>query len=151
MVEKELSRARAIEMLHPGNNLWATLDAGIDWPHKDDCPIDTGIVAFDTKNPDFNSFIRDYSMTWYNGDIFQLPQPYDHHAANHVRKKWPLKSYSPHYNNWQTIPQAYISRFVMENSSLKDNFTHYLGIDRKELLNNSLGKDKTDKKEKKAK
>jgi len=146
MVEKELSRARAMEMLHPGNNIWATLDTGADWPHKDDCPIDTGIVAFDTKNPEFNNFIRDYSMTWYNGDIFKLPQPYDHHAANYVRRKWPMSTYCPHYNNWLTIPQGYISRFAMENSTLKDCFTHHLGIDKKELLNNnSVKKEKKDK------
>jgi lipopolysaccharide biosynthesis glycosyltransferase len=151
MVEHELSKSKAIEMLHPGNNLWATLDAGADWILADDCPIDTGIVAFDTRNPDFNSFIRDYSMTWYNGDIYQLPQPYDHHAANHVRKKWPLTSYCPHFNNWRTIPQAHISRFAMENSSLKNNFTHYLGIDRKEILNNTIGKEKAEKKEKRSK
>lgn len=151
MVDQELSRAKAIEILHPGSNIWASLDGGHDWPLKDDCPVDTGIVAFDTKNPDFNNFIRDYSMTWYNGDIFQLPQPYDHHAANHVRKKWPMKSYCPHYNNWKTIPQAYISRFAMENSILSNYFTHYLGIDRKDLLNNTIGKDKTDRKEKKSK
>jgi hypothetical protein len=151
MVDQELSRAKAIEILHPGSNIWASLDGGADWPQKDDCPIDTGIVAFDTKNPDFNSFIRDYSMTWYNGDIFKLPQPYDHHAANYVRKKWPMKSYCPHFNNWKTIPQAYISRFAMENSTLNNYFTHYLGIDRKDLLNNTLGKDKAERKEKKSK
>jgi hypothetical protein len=33
----------------------------------------------------------------------------------------------------------------MENSRLKDYFTHYLGIDRKELLNNSTKKEKKDK------
>ena len=146
MVEQEISKTRAIDMLHPGANLWASLDAGSDWPHVDDCPIDTGIVAFDTKHSDFVNFIRDYSMTWYNGDIYKLPQAYDHHAANHVKKKWPMKSYCPHYKNWAVMPEAYISRLAMENSTLKDHFTHYLGIDRKELLNNnSIKKEKKDK------
>jgi hypothetical protein len=103
-------------------------------------------VAFDTKHSDFVNFIRDYSMTWYNGDIYKLPQAYDHHAANHVKKKWPMKSYCPHYKNWAVMPEAHISRLAMENSTLKDHFTHYLGIDRKELLNNnSIKKEKKDK------
>jgi hypothetical protein len=134
MVEKELSKVMAINLLHPKDKIWASLDAGASWPLLDDCPIDTGIVAFDTKNINFNQFIKDYSLTWYNGDIFKLPQPYDHHAANHVRKKWPMKSYCPHYTEWGDPPAEHISRFAMENSSLKKYFTHYLGIDLKKTL-----------------
>jgi lipopolysaccharide biosynthesis glycosyltransferase len=135
MVERELSKLMAIELLHPGDNVWASLDVGSNWPLPDDCPIDTGIVVFDTRNINFNYFIKDYSLTWYNGDIFKIPQPYDHHAANLVRKKWPMKSFCPHYTKWEIPPEEYVSRFAMENSSLKKYFTHYLGIDQKNLLN----------------
>jgi hypothetical protein len=36
----------------------------------------------------------------------------------------------------------------MENSTLSNYFTHYLGIDQKDLLNNTVGKDRKEKKSK---
>lgn len=134
-VEKQLSRSKAFELLHPGDKLWSTLDAGEDWPEQGDCPIDTGIVAFDTRKDNFANFIKEYSMIWYNGDIYRLPQPYDHHAANFLRRKYPVKSLAPNYKLWNLRPTEYVSRFVLENSSLKEYFTHYLGIDKKNELN----------------
>jgi len=133
-VQEAMSRTKAFELLHPGDKVWASLDCGVDWPHEDDCPIDTGIVAFNTKHEQFDKFIRDYSLTWYNGDIYKIPQPYDHHAANLVREKWPMRSLVPHFNQWVNVPQGYISRLAMENSYIKKYFYHHLGIDRKAEL-----------------
>jgi hypothetical protein len=149
-VSQPLTRTKAMELLHPNPRIWASLDCGQEWPLAGDCPIDTGLVAFNTKHQDFDRFIRDYSTTWYNGDIFKLPQPYDHHAANKVREKWPMKSLTPNYKQWSNQPTEFISRFAMENSYVKDYFIHYLGIDKKEQLTNTVG-NKADKKEKKSK
>jgi len=133
-VTEKISKTRAFELLHPGDKVWASLDCGVDWPHTDDCPIDTGIVVFNTKHTEFDRFIKDYSLTWYNGDIYKVPQPYDHHAANFVRQKWAMHSFCPNFRNWATIPEGYISRFAMENSSLRNHFVHHLGIEKKAAL-----------------
>ena len=144
----QLTKVTAVELLHPKDNVWASLDSGRDWPLVDDCPIDTGLVAFNTRHPEFSNFIKDYSLTWYNGDIYDLPQAYDHHAANHVRKKWPMTSLAPHYSRWSTKPTEYISRFVLENSSVKDYFNHHLGIDKKNELRELNSSETTSKKKK---
>jgi len=146
---KPLTRTRAIELLHPGKNAWTSLDAGEDWPDRGDCPIDTGIVAFNSRHIEFEKFIKDYSLTWYNGDIFRIPQAYDHHAANLVRQKWPMTSLAPHYTSWENPPTEYISRFVLENSKLKDYFIHYLGIEQKDRLRKINDEAIISKKEKK--
>lgn len=144
-ITAKMSRTKAFELLHPGDKVWGSLDCGIDWPHVDDCPIDTGIVAFNTRHPEFEKFIKDYSLTWYNGDIYKIPQPYDHHAANLVRKKWDMQSFCPHFRKWTQIPEDSISRFAMENSFLKSYFYHHLGIEKKANLSNAR-RSKADKK-----
>jgi lipopolysaccharide biosynthesis glycosyltransferase len=146
MVTKKLSKSRAIELLHPRNNVWGTLNCGDDHPSKD--YIDTGVVAFNSKHPDFERFIRDYSLMWYDGRIYKVPQPYDHYAVTELKKTWSMRTYVPHYSNWQTIPQEAINRVAMENSTLKDYFVHYLGIDRKNLLNQVNGRAPKEKKKK---
>lgn len=139
-VTDKMTKLQALKLLHPKGNVWSSLDTGKDWPLEEDCPIDTGIVAFNTKHLEFEKFIRDYSLTWYNGDIYKLPQPYDHHAANFVREKWPMTSLCPHYSEWSKPPKEYISRFAMENSYIKDFFYHHLGIERKSALAKELKK-----------
>lgn len=134
-VTGNLTRPKAIELLYPNGKTWSTLDSGADWPNTGDCPIDTGIVAFDTRHDDFNAFIKEYSLLWYNGTLSKLPQPYDHHAVNYLRKKWPVKSLAPNYKQWPIVPQEFISRFVMENSCLNSYMVHHLGIDKKDSLN----------------
>lgn len=133
-ITRSFSRQKAIDMLHPKQNMWASLDGGIDWGLPDDCPIDTGVVAFDTKKQDFEKFIRDYSLIWYNGIIHQLPQPYDHHAANHVRVKWDMTNLCPPRSAWKNQPTEYISRYCLENSILSEFMIHHLGIDNKAEL-----------------
>lgn len=142
MMDQPISRSKAFELLHPGDRMWSTLDSGEDWPNLSDCPIDTGIVAFDTRKEEFQKFIREYSMLWYNGDVYRLPQPYDHHAVNFLRKKYPVKSLAPNYKNWLNTPTEFVSRFVMENSLLREYFTHYLGIEKKDFLNKEAKKKK---------
>lgn len=134
-VVKPLTLSNAIDLLHPKNLVWSSLDCGSDWDLPNDCPIDTGIVVFNTKHDQFHSFIKDYSLTWYNGDIYKLPQPYDHHAANHVRAKWPMMSLVPHFSTWANPATEFISRYAMDNSVLKEYFIHHLGIANKERLN----------------
>jgi hypothetical protein len=46
------------------------------------------------------------------------------------------------------IPTDAINRVAMENSYIKDTFTHYLGIDRKNALNNENGNPIKEKKKK---
>jgi lipopolysaccharide biosynthesis glycosyltransferase len=138
-VNRQITKVEVIEKIHPKDNVWGSIQCGKDWPLTDDCPIDTGIVGFNTQHANFENFLRDYSLTWYNGDIFKLPQPYDHHAANFVSNKWTMTTYAPHFNYWKEKPTEYISRYAMENSNLKDMFTHHLGIDNKIKLNQSVG------------
>lgn len=133
-VTNPLTKAKAAELFHPGKNVWSSLDAGKDYPVPGDCPIDTGLVSFNTRHEDFDKFIKDYSLTWYNGDIFRIPQPYDHHAANLVRDKWELTTLCPHYTHWNSVPNEFVSRFCVENSYVKGFFKHYLGIENKEIL-----------------
>ena len=133
-VTQPISKAKVAELFHPGKNVWASLDGGADWPDQGDCPIDTGLVAFNTRHHEFDAFIKEYSLLWYNGDIFRLPQAYDHHAANFLRKTWEMTSLCPHYTQWNPIPNEYISRFAVENSYVKHYFKHYLGIENKDKL-----------------
>lgn len=147
-VTKKMSKLQAFELLHPKEKIWSSLDCGQDWAPKDDCPIDTGVVVFNTRHENFEKFIRDYSLTWYNGRINELPQPYDHHAANLIRNKWPMHSLVPHFSTWKNQPDAYISRFAMENSIIKEYFYHHLGIDRKAELSHE-NKNKAEKKKEK--
>jgi hypothetical protein len=148
MVTKRITKSKAIEMLHPRENVWGTLNCGDDFLGKDF--IDTGLVGFNTRHENFEEFIRDYSLVWYDGRIYQLPQPYDHYAVTSMRHKWKMKSYVPHFNTWPSIPSDIINRFAMENSYVKEYFTHYLGIDKKNLLNEQAGNtDKVKKKKEK--
>jgi hypothetical protein len=85
---------------------------------------------------------------WYDGRIYNLPQPYDHYAVTELRNKWKMKTYVPHFSTWTTTHSDIINRYAMENSYLKDNFKHYLGIDNKNLLNDSAGRPVKEKKKK---
>lgn len=134
MVNHAMSRSKAIELLHPGNvNMWTTLDCGSDHPQIYD-HIDTGVVAFNTRHRDFATFIKEYSLMWYNGQIYQCRQPYDHYAVTMLSQKWPVTSLVPNWKNWSNIQYDFPNRFNMENSSLAKYMTHYLGIENKEQL-----------------
>jgi len=146
MLTKRITKSEAIEKLHPRTDVWGTLNCGDDFHGKDF--IDTGIVAFNTRHENFEEFIRDYSLVWYDGRIYNLPQPYDHYAVTSMRNKWKMKTYVPHYSTWTSTHSDIINRFAMENSYLKDNFKHYLGIDNKNLLNEASGKPIKEKKKK---
>jgi hypothetical protein len=63
-------------------------------------------------------------------------------------KTWNLKTYVPHYSTWKDVPGDAINRVAMEKSYLKDIFTHYLGIDRKNALNSENGNSVKEKKKK---
>lgn len=146
MVEKQLSKQQAINILHPTDRVAGTLDCGGEYD------IDTGIVAFNTSHDNFNSFIRSYSLIWYNGRLNELPQPYDHYAMSHIRKTFPVKSYVASSSTWQNPPLENINRYAMERSFLNEYFTHYLGLDKKnELSNYKREENKVVKKEKKNK
>jgi lipopolysaccharide biosynthesis glycosyltransferase len=145
MVTQKLPKSKAIEIIHPQHNVWGTLDCGEDHPQQLD-HIDTGIVGFNTRHLDFHEFIREYSLMWYNGEIYKCHQPYDHYVVTALSKKWKAKTYVPHFKNWGTIPDQFPNRFNMENSYLKEYFTHYLGIDRKNLLASENKKNKKEKK-----
>jgi lipopolysaccharide biosynthesis glycosyltransferase len=146
MVTKPLTKSKAIELLHPRTEVWGTLNCGSDHPSKD--YIDTGVVAFNSRHPDFQAFIRDYSTMWYDGRIFKVPQPYDHYAVTELSKTWNLTTYVPHYSTWVHIPADPINRVAMEKSYLKDIFVHYLGIDNKNLLNTTNGNPGKEKRQK---
>lgn len=128
MVNQVLTISKMMDLLKTGDNVWGTLDAGGEWD------LDTGIVAFNTGHPDFSKFLRDYSTMWYNGKLAELPQPYDHYVASYIRKKWPATSYVDHYNTWNDLPDEFINRHAMKNSKLKHVFTHYLGIENKDMF-----------------
>ena len=133
MVDQQLPLGKAIELLHPRDNVWGTLDAGGEWH------VDTGIVAFNTSHPDFSKMLRDYSLMWYSGKLDKLPQPYDHYVVSHVRKTWPAASYVPNYTTWKELPDEFVNRHAMKNSPLSKYMTHYLGIDNKEQFKASTG------------
>ena len=69
-------------------------------------------------------------------------------STRHCPSTTNLKTYVPHYSTWQDIPADPINRVAMEKSYLKDIFTHYLGIDRKNALNNDSGNPVKEKKKK---
>lgn len=146
MLTKRITRTTAIEQLHPREEVWGTLNCGDDYHGKD--YIDTGIVSFNTKHENFEEFIRDYSLMWYDGRIFNVPQPYDHYAVTLLKNKWKLKTFVPHYSTWKSMPSDIINRFAMENSYIKEYFTHYLGIDKKNMLNEANGRPVKEKKKK---
>lgn len=146
MVEKQLSKQLAINMLHPTDRVAGTLDCGGEYD------IDTGIVVFNTVHDNFNTFIRAYSMMWYNGRLNELPQPYDHYAMSCIRKTFPVKTYVTPTDTWQHQHLENVNRYAMENSFLKEYFTHYLGLDNKNNLSNEKRQEnKIIKKEKKSK
>jgi hypothetical protein len=132
-ITQPLSRSKAIEMLHPGDKIWGTLDCGEDHPQVYD-HIDTGIVSFNTKHNSFQDFIREYSLMWYNGQIYQCRQPYDHYAVTLLSKRWPVKTFVPNWKTWKNIQNDFPNRFNMENSFLSEYMTHHLGIENKEIL-----------------
>jgi hypothetical protein len=132
-ITKPISRSKAIEMLHPGDRIWGTLDCGEDHPQVYD-HIDTGIVSFNTKHNNFQDFIREYSLMWYNGQIYQCRQPYDHYAVTMLSKRWPVKTFVPNWKTWRNIQNDFPNRFNMENSYLAEYMTHHLGIENKEIL-----------------
>lgn len=139
LMNKALTRSKAIELLHPKTNIWGTLDCGSDHPQIFD-HIDTGLVSFNTKHDDFQEFIREYSLMWYNGQIYQCRQPYDHYAVTHLSKRWPVTSFVPDWKTWAVMQTEFPNRFNMENSYLKEYMTHYLGIDNKSKLSNESKK-----------
>ena len=144
VVEKILSKQQAINMLHPNDRVAGTLDCGGEYD------IDTGIVAFNTRHENFSSFIREYSLMWYNGKLQELPQPYDHYAMSDIRKKFKVKSYVRPSTEWSIKYTENVNRYAMENSSLNQYFTHHLGLDKKnELSNKQRQENKVVKKEKK--
>jgi hypothetical protein len=144
VVEKILSKQQAINMLHPNDRVAGTLDCGGEYD------IDTGIVAFNTRHENFSSFIREYSLMWYNGELKKLPQPYDHYAMSYIRKKFKVKSYVRPSAEWSIKYTENINRYAMENSSLNQYFTHHLGLDKKnDLSNKQRQENKVVKKEKK--
>lgn len=132
-IDKPFTRSKAIELMHPGSNIWGTLDCGSDHPQEFD-HIDTGLVSFNTKHNDFAQFIREYSLMWYDGRIFQCHQPYDHYAVTMLSKKWPVKSFVPNWKTWKNIQHDFPNRFNMENSYLSEYMTHYLGIENKSVM-----------------
>lgn len=146
MVEKALSKQQAINMLHPNDCPAGTLDCGGEYD------VDTGVVAFNTRHENFDNFIRDYSLMWYNGELNKLPQPYDHYAMSRIRKKHSIKTYVSPSSTWAVPPSDYVNRYAMENSLLKEYFTHHLGLDKKNDLSNQVrGENKIIKKDKKNK
>lgn len=147
-VTNSISRPRALELLHPGKNVWGTLDCGSDHPQKYD-HIDTGIVSFNSRHQEFDKFIKEYSLMWYNGNIFECRQPYDHYAVTMLSKKWPVQTFVPHWSKWAASNEEYPNRFNMQNSYLKDYFEHYLGIEKKDQLKRLNGDELVSKKEKK--
>lgn len=134
-VDAPISKQQAINLLHPGDCVAGTLIAGEEWD------IDTGIVAFNTRHENFENFIRTFSLVWYNGDIYKIPMPYDHIALAHVAKSIPIKSYVAPLKSWPTMPECepdHINRYFVENSSVKQYFTHFLGIDNKVNHSNTI-------------
>jgi hypothetical protein len=146
MVEKLLSKQQAINMLHPNDCVAGTLDCGGEYD------VDTGIVAFNTRHENFDNFIREYSLMWYNGKLNKLPQPYDHYAMSKIRNTYSVKTYVPPSDTWPEIQYENVNRYAMENSFLKEYFTHHLGLDKKnDLSNQARGENKIIKKDKKDK
>lgn len=121
-INKTLSITKAIELLHPGDKIWGTMDAG------DPLDLETGIVAFNNRHPKFNNFIREYSVGWYNGEIYKLRQPYDNHMIASLRTRYPHKSFCPHYTKWNTPDDMRKNEYCIANSNLQEYFTHHIGI-----------------------
>jgi len=71
---------------------------------------------------------------WYNGQIYQCRQPYDHYAVTLLSKRWPVKSFVPNWKTWKIMQNDFPNRFNMENSFLSEYMTHHLGIENKEIL-----------------
>jgi len=92
---------------------------------------------------------------WYDGGIFKIPMPYDHIALADVAKSIPIKTYVTPLDQWSKMPDCepgHINRYFVENSSLSEYFTHFLGIDNKVQHSNSIrGEAKQVKPEKKKK
>lgn len=133
-VTRPLSLIQAIKLLQPEDQVWATLDPGRDWEEQWDV-IDTGIVAFNTRHRDFEQFIREYSLTWYNGGIYEYPQPYDHHVVARLSdERWPIMTLCNHWSTWEDEPVHPINRVAMKNSILDPWMIHHLGIGNKKSL-----------------
>jgi hypothetical protein len=81
--------------------------------------------------------------------------PYDHVALAEVAKSIPIATYVTPIDKWKNMPDCepdHINRHFVENSSLTEYFTHFLGIDNKTSYSNTVrGEDKKvkPKKEKK--
>jgi hypothetical protein len=139
-VNQAMSKQQALNLLQPQDKVAGTLIAGNEWD------IDTGIVAFNTKHENFENFIRKFSLMWYNGGIFKLPMPYDHYALAEVAKSIPVATYVTPINKWRETPDCeseHINRYFVQNSSLTEYFTHFLGIDNKTAYSNTVrGEDK---------
>jgi hypothetical protein len=134
-VDQAMSKQQAINLLHPQDKVAGTLIAGGEWD------IDTGVVAFNTKHENFEKFIRKFSLMWYDGGIFKIPMPYDHIALADVAKSIPIATYVTPLNKWKTTPDCepdHINRYFVQNSSLAEYFTHFLGIDNKTTYSNTV-------------
>lgn len=136
-INKELPRSKAIDMLHPKEQAWATLDCG---PGLD---FETGIVAINTKHEQASNFIREYSRGWYNGEILRLRQPYDNHMIESLTSKYPCRSYCGNHKTWQVPDEGYRkNEFAIQFSPLAEYFTHHIGINNKFVSNEKVKKSK---------
>ncbi len=134
-VNKSFSKAKAIELLHPGEHTWGSLDCG------DPLDLESGIVAFNTKHPEFSRFIAAYSKGWYNGEIYNVRQPYDNHMLASLKKEFPGRSYCGDHNTWPLISEdERKNEFAIQYSPLKPYFTHHIGIINKDKINKELRK-----------
>lgn len=137
-VNRPLSANVAKKMFDPGQFVWSTIDAGNNRPNDQDY-IDTGLVAFNTDSNNFEEFLREYSLMWYNGKIFDLPQPYDHYAVTELAKTWPVHSLCDHWSSWSDDYNGPANHVALKYSKLSKYFTHHLGLKNKERLNKKQG------------
>lgn len=121
-VLRPLTTTKAIELLHPGTHVWATL--------MPELPLDpeTGIVGFNTSHGNFPQFINEYSKGWYDGTINTLKQPYDNFMIESLREKYPCVSYCPEHTDWPTTDKEMLKNvYAIHFSKLKDYFFHHIG------------------------
>lgn len=106
------------------DELFATIIRGIN-------ACDSGIVAFNTKFPKFDSFINDYIGYYINGTIWKLNNPWDAYILEDFSKKYKIK------NLYNGKPDHNSCGFL--NTAVEESITHFWGRKRKIDLGNMHG------------
>lgn len=125
-VRQKLTTDKAKQLLHPGDKIWATLDAG------DPLDLETGLVSFNTNHERFEQFISAYSVGWYNGEIYRVRQPYDNHMIGSLKHRFPHKTLCPHHSVWGVTLEEQKNEYCIKHSELDQYFEHHIGILNKE-------------------